>query len=233
MKKWIAFSWLLLLGGIVCLFNDVPRAQVSLTGAGGSIRSGCSAVLALDGTPQTNSSGAATGSVTFSYTANDIVVAILATSSAADITSVSGGTGLSWLILPGFAANNNGNSATGWYAVAASSQTSQTISYSDGSASYMTVFAVSGANTSSPFDGNATKVSAEPSSITTTNANDFVFTWIFNTVASGFPDSTWTQIANVAFIASEYKIVSSTGTYTAAFNSTSGNVGSAAIKRSC
>jgi hypothetical protein len=134
--------------------------------------------LALDGSAHNNSSASSTA-VTLTTTQPNDIIAVLAISNAGvDASSVSGG-GLTW--------NNRAILDTGtgvhigyWWAVASTVLTSATITVTPFFGAYTTVdaFAVSGANTSSPFDGSVITNSVNPAaplSINTTHANTFIF----------------------------------------------------------
>lgn len=79
-------------------------------------------------------------------------------------------------------------------------------------------FAVAGANTLAPFDGNsslpATTVTTTPPTGSTSNANDFVFAFLAagSTVTNG---AGWIQIGDSSVgITAEYQIASATGSFT-------------------
>lgn len=154
--------------------------------------------LALDGTPQSGStSGAATATVVTSSAlvttgTNDVIVALIAISdgtNARTVSSVSGG-GLTWAKRSGISGTNS-SFAHGdlevWYATTTSTFNSTVTANLSGTAEEIVIvaFAASGANTTTPFDVNAslpatnsnlTGTASDPAAtISTTNANCFLF----------------------------------------------------------
>ena len=152
------------------------------------------AALTIDGTPQTGLiSGAATNTVASaaftSSNSNDVVIAFVNTTNGSSITvsSISGG-GLTWIKRKQFAITTstfNFGSIEEWYGIAASPLSSQVITATlsgNSNSATITVFAISGGNTTTPFDVNVslpatasdiTGTSTVPtvSGVSTTNAN--------------------------------------------------------------
>lgn len=161
------------------------------------------AVLAIDGTPQVGviSGAAATTVASAAFTttgSGDVVVALVNTTNpfgtTATVSSISGG-GLTWIKRKQFTittSNFDVGSTEIWYAIAASPLTSQVITATLSTAStgaVITVFAVSGANTTTPWDINGslpasgsdvTGTSTVPTitSVSTTNANTVLIAYV-------------------------------------------------------
>jgi hypothetical protein len=238
------FSWRLALIAFICaalaIFGngvDVPHfknaalaQEDTMIGSGitGIYKpSGCAAVLSIDGTPEVSSQASGNSSVTFTWSnANDVLVALIGDNIGTDTLNASGA-GLSWT-----AALNNtaGNTVAVAYAIAATAQSSQTISSTGVTGfSNILVFAVHGANISSPFDGSIATGTSVPGSITTSNAHDLIFA---STQSNLSADSNYTLLAAANYLMGEYRVVSSTGTYSAALTG-GGGWSMGAIKRSC
>jgi hypothetical protein len=77
-------------------------------------------------------------------------------------------------------------------------------------------FVLNGANTSSPFDGvNYQQSSGSAVSITTTNANDFLFAWVDNAIAA--TDSGFTTLGNTGYVSGEYQTLNATNSFSLDF----------------
>lgn len=170
--------------------------------------------LSLDGSAHLTGATASAPTITLTTSnSNDIIY--LGIVSNAAVTSVSGG-GLTWNARA--STNAAGNFVTSYYAIAASPLSSAVITINMASSTYVTadIFGISGADTASPFDSGGPQTNASgPASITTANANDFVVGIVLNNQNQG---TGWTIIpASVPtdFQMSEYRIESSTGTFTA------------------
>jgi hypothetical protein len=205
--------------------------------------------LALDGTPVGGIiSGAATTTVVsgaLTTTASSgVVIALVGINNESNVQVTVGsvaGAGLTWTKRAQQFFLDSGNfqyvDYEIWWAPYSSPISAQAITATFASAAtsvgaIISVFAVSGANTSTPFDPvstsfktNTTATADTPqTTITTTNANDFIFAGIFN--GSGVP-TTWTTQASFttlgningfsgspnftqAYTQAEYQIVSST-----------------------
>lgn len=120
-----------------------------------------------------------------------------------------------------------------YYAVASSPLTSEviTIGTLNNGFSRGTAFAVSGADTASPFDTGSTQTGdADPISITTSTANTMVIGYYTcNTPTS--PGSGYTTINSAAsdFAISEYRVVSSANTYSVTIGTGGVGTGSGGI----
>lgn len=172
--------------------------------------------LALDGSAHNNSGGASSLGASLTTTnTNDIIIAV-ATVNGGPVTSVSGG-GLTW------AKKASGTSDGGssqflelWYAVAAGTLSGTTITVNQTSSSYITidVFAISGADTATIWDGAAVTGSGagcDPLSISTTNANAFIIgAYRENSASNPTEGAGFTKISGADFQLAEYKVVSST-----------------------
>lgn len=203
--------------------------------------------LALDGAVATGFiNGAASTTIVSSgkttTSTNDVIVALIGicngSNSQLTVSSVSGG-GLTWTKRAAQAFLTTGGfqytSFEVWYAIAAGTLSAAAITATlSGSsvAGTIQVFAVSGANTASPWDPVSTSVKTNLTStkdtpqttITTTNANDFVFAAIFNssgTITSWTTQASYTTLGNLsgfsgspnfiqAYEQGEYQIVSAT-----------------------
>jgi hypothetical protein len=170
--------------------------------------------IALDGTPVSGiiSGAAATTVVSGALTttgSSDVVIALVGVNNASNsqvtVSSVAGA-GLTWTKRAGQFFLDSGNfdyiDYELWYATTTSPITAQAITATLTAASVggvIQVFAVSGANTSTPFDpastsfktNQTTTTDTPQTTITTTNANDFIFAAIFD--GSGTPTSWTTQ----------------------------------------
>ena len=157
------------------------------------------AVLTIDGTPVSGIiSGAATTTVASaaftSSNSNDVVIALVTPIDTATVSSISGG-GLTWIKRVAFTITTSSfdvASTEEWYAIAASPLTSQVITATlsgPATAATITIFAISGANTTTPFDVNVslpatnsdvTGTSTAPTvtGISTTNANTFLISFV-------------------------------------------------------
>lgn len=180
------------------------------------------ASLALDGS--TGLYGNVVSSVTLTLTtssANDVIevgAEANATSGTITISSVTA-TGLTFTQRSHVSPLAN-QIVDVWYAKASSALSSVaiTVNFSQSTNFYVaTAFGISGANTASPFDTNASvpvaNTAAADPTISTSNANDFIFGVMrFSTGASPTAGTGWTAIYNPAtkYFLAEYKIVSAT-----------------------
>ena len=173
---------LLLLTALIVLFS--PRSAF--------------AALLLDG-----SSSAASSAITLTTSnSNDIIIA-WSRASGTGVT-ISDTARLTWTQRG--VANEGGNAYTiVFWALAPSPLSSDTITFGGTGAIRATAFGISGANTSTPFDGNGSLPSMNTNSastslstvISTTNANDFVYTMLgcAGTIGTLTPPSGYTMIA--------------------------------------
>jgi hypothetical protein len=189
---------------------------VSITDSGGGGGAGAGS-LALDGNGFANKAVPATSaSVTLTTTqANDVIILDIV-QNGASVSSVTDVAGLVWHQRA--VAGTAGQTIYEYYAIAPSALSSDAITvYFAGAASYadLNAFAVSGANTSAPFDSSVS-VPATPAastgSITTGNANDLIVAgYRFGANAAPAAGSGWTAInASGGYYLSEYQVVSST-----------------------
>lgn len=181
------------------------RASLDAAGGGG-------VVLALDG-----NSGAVTGTATQTLptltTTNGsglIVVGVISNGTVSSIT----GSGLT------FTQRGTQLVATGGhvdvFTAPYSTNFSGTITVNCNGSPIAIAFGVSGVKTASPFDVNGPQTNTTTNaSITTANANDFVFA-VMVTGGSMTAAAPWITIAGSSFAGAMYQIVSATGTYTSA-----------------
>lgn len=168
--------------------------------------------LALEGTPVHNNASSGSSIVTGAFTttqAAEVVIAI--TINSVTISSITGG-GLTF-------AKRTSNAAgiEEWAAPAAAalSGVQFTINFS-GATGFVTTdtFAVSGQDTATVFDANAAvpaNGTADPGSISTSNANDFILgAFRFAATAAPTQGAGYTKISGADFQLSEYQIVSAT-----------------------
>ena len=168
--------------------------------------------LALDGSVHGSTTATSLG-VTLTTSNTDDVIIVIATVNQGPITSISGA-GLTWNFI---ASGGTGIAAIEiWYAIASSALSSQTITVTQTASGFITVdaFGISGANTSSPFDANAS-TPATGTTATLTVSTDTADTFIiggyrFGSTASPTEGTGWTKIFGANFQLSEFKIVSST-----------------------
>jgi flagellin-like protein len=188
--------------------------------------------LAIDGSASAGTSGSQTIlSLTLTTTsANDIVYLSISEGTGVTVSSVTS-SGMSWTQR---AIRTNNVRLETWYAVKATSgQTTITITWSSGTNGAAVAFGVSGADTSSTFDGSAITSTGSGSpataSKTTTNANDFIIgaVAIDNTpsvtAASGYTLIRTQASTTARETSTQYRIVSATGTYAPSYSNLSGN----------
>jgi len=211
--------------------SSSSNSWVMLADAFQAASASCASGLGIDGSNSNECDGAT--SCTLSLTtsnSNDVIYASVSDSAGGNIlTSFTDSAGLTWhqrqLV------NNNGNSIDvyTYYAIASSPVSSDTITWQNSASANMRgmVIGVSGANLAAPFDPNlSTAPSASGSSstmsvtVTTTNANDIIIgagKSNGGTVTSGASGYTATFCCSSQYFGFEYKIVSSTGSYTPTF----------------
>lgn len=167
--------------------------------------------LALEGTPVHNSTTATSMDIgPFTTTkAALIVIVVLGNIGPNTISSITGG-GLTWALRT----NSPVSDIEIWTAPAASVLSGVTFTITPTGNSFMTadLFAISGYNTGSPYDGNASipaNSSTDPITISTDNAFDFIIGGFrFGVTASPTQGAGWTKISGANFTLTEYKIVS-------------------------
>jgi hypothetical protein len=219
----------LLVTALLLAAGPASSGSLTLTGVGGPAGGGGGGSLSLDGTPQTvnNSLGTlTTGTLTTSVGTGIIVVAI--SSNASSVTSITA-VGLTFTqqsTIQGGTGGGSGNYSYVWTAPY-STNFSGTITIVMSSAAYTTAvaFGVGNANT---LDGSPVTIAGTPtnsdtfsSSISTSSANDFVFTVCapqnnMNSTA-GSIQSAATLLLGTDYANVQYNIVS--GTLTSVFPS--------------
>ena len=181
-----------------------------------TLTSVATASLGLDGNAALASNpSTAIGSVTLTTTrANDVIILEIA-QNGTTVTSVSDTAGLTWhqraVLDPA------SNPSYEYYAIAPNVLSGDTIDVNYAKTpflEYENAFGISGANTTSPFDPNLSSpvtTTSSPASLTTTNANDFVFASYVDGASPAFPSpgSGWTAIDTAFSFQSEYQVVSS------------------------
>jgi hypothetical protein len=221
-------------------------AQSNIIGSGifGDVGA-CKAVLAVDGTPNTNTGSTATTLTATLTTAGPSAIWVIDFRAFSGIPQTTAGVTsphLTWLPVPGMtsAPVSDGSTHFQWqfYAIAAAPLTAETVTITFGTppnSTTVVLYAVKGANIISPFDGTAgTTGTSTPPSITTTNANDFIGAALQDANNTGTPGSGWTLIASANGFFSERQIVSTTGTFSATITGDTIQTGIvSAIKRSC
>jgi len=212
----VALSWFCLSERTYAQFNGCPAGFCSPSTPGGS----CSAVLALDGSATANYTGGTnTYTITLSTSdANDvIIVGAFANNTPNAITGVSSSNVVWDGAARGTALTASGNTLTQWRGVASSALTSEVITLTFASTttfSTAAAFGINGANTSSSFDSNgalpATTTTTTPPSVSTSNLNDFIYSFAVENNNAGSAGSGFTGIQFSNFIGTQYKIVSTT-----------------------
>jgi hypothetical protein len=174
-------------------------AQMPISGAGGAKKpSAASSPPTWDGSCVSTFNGH-TCSITTTQT-NNLVVAVVGTGDGGEV--VTGGA-LTWTKV------GTGNPSL-WWAISSGILTSSAIS-SGTSGQNLTVFAVHGAHNAAPFDGSILMTNGSTSSITTSVANDLVFS-----IKSDYcdpVDSTYTQFGLETYQTGEYKTAATATTY--------------------
>lgn len=169
--------------------------------------------LALDGSGSASNGSASSINVSITTAnANDIII-LAAEANGGPITGVSGG-GLTW-VFKGRDTNGPSSPMDLWYAVAAGTLSAASITVTQTSAAFISVgiLGISGADTSTIFDGAIVTGHPDPISISTSNANTFIVGAFREGLdASPTAGSGWTQVVGSNFLLLEYQIVSSTQT---------------------
>jgi len=216
MRKFGLVLGLLLVGMFAGMLSVAPSIQKA------------HAFTALDGHAFVHTTGL-TATITFSTAqTNDVVVAIIYSEHAvggiyATVLTVTDTSSLTWTKRGGGQSTLLGvdrNMET-WYAISAATQTNDviTVTYTAVSTySNIEVLSVSGANTATPFDSNgglpAISSTNAPASVSTSNANDFIFGMISADDGDGGTNlgagTGFTLLDSANYNAQEYKIVSAT-----------------------
>lgn len=194
------------------------------------------AALALDGTPATAYAGTgSTIALTITTTqSNDVLIFAILPNDGNPASGISGG-GLTWTKRTSTVVCCFPNNIDEWWAIAPSPLTGVTITATLSSSTFYSgaLFAISGANTSTPYDVNGslpvTGIGNTPLTLSTTNADTFIINeQRFASTSSPTPDAGWTGIASGGggYFLVEYKIVSSPQT---SLTISSGSTGSSAV----
>jgi hypothetical protein len=139
--------------------------------------------LAIDGSGAfVLNTGSTSSTLTISTSSSNDIIYVIAINSAAFATqNISDSSDLTWNTRIAYQAAN-GNTVSAWWAAAPSALSGDVITIdfpsSNGTFNQLMAIAISGANTSSPFDPNLSSAAVynagDPTSVTTTNANDMV-----------------------------------------------------------
>lgn len=182
--------------------------------------------LAIDGTPNHATNGGTT-SIALSLTtsiANDLIV-VDVSYNAGVVNSVSA-TGLTFTQH----ATNASPGIDRWAAVASSTFSgSITVSMSSTATAQATAYAISGANTSSPWDAGGPQILSgnnvsDPISITTHNANTMaIATWRMISQSTPTQGTGFTLISGADFALCEYQVLSSAQTLSCTIGTGAGN----------
>lgn len=241
-----AFNWSGLSAFTRAFNNSTKTLSVSSGSSTASITSYKFDPLAIDGTPvigsSTGSSATTVGGLTTSY-ANDVIIAIVkGAGSTIAISAVTDGNGV--LTFHSRYSQTSPRVFAIWYAIASSTLSNDKITGTQDSANAgigVQGFAISGANTVSPFDSNAgLPFSASGASgttptvtgVSTSNADDIILGMMgsgsltVQTAGSGYALVQEYHDSSFGSANSEDKIVSSTqSSVTVAFGQTSSNAG--------
>jgi hypothetical protein len=202
--------------------------------------------LALDGSVTANASSGtslALPGLTTTKT-NDVIVVFALVNSASGVISVSSiadTAGLTWTKRAG--AGVTSQPLEEWYAISSGILSSDVITVTLSAAvAFLTLsaFAVSGANTTSPWDANvslpATSSTAAVSVSTTAAATMLIGGYRLSSVAAPGAGAAFTAITNVNFLLTEYEVVSSAQTAKAVpiggAAATNGGIGDAIVQAS-
>jgi hypothetical protein len=178
----------------------------------GAIDAGsCTNHLTIDGTPQVSQSALITQVVTISTANNNDVIVVLTWHNGGNESGsppISDTAGLTWTLRGNVTANNTKS----WYAIAPSALTADVISmhYTAAVTGSIAAFAVTGANTSSPWDPNVALPNLTTSgngSITTTNPCTMPIFLVKNNSGSPTAGAGWTQLVGSGFTLMEYQKV--------------------------
>jgi large repetitive protein len=195
----------------------VAPTIASLTPDNGIAIATGSGTLALDGHGFTNKpTWSNSTSVSLTTTkANDVII-LDVVQNGSSVNTVTDTAGLTWHQRA--VTGSGSQTISEYYAIAPNALSGDSITVATAGAAFYTdlnAFAVSGANTASPFDNNlSTPVTAASSTaaVTTSNANDMIIAgYRFASDATPAAGSGWTAInAASGYYLSEYKIVSTT-----------------------
>ena len=197
-------------------------ANLSLTGltqSGPQINT-ITPMLAIDGSGFLNTSSSVSSAAVTLTTANahDVIILDVA-ENGTSVSSISDTAGLTWHQVA--VAGTSPDLIYQYYAIANSALSGDAITvHFSGSANYLDLnaFGISGANTSAPFDSNASLAATSNSSTvsaSTSNANDLIFAaYRFGGLPTATAGSGWTAISAPSsdYYLSEYQVVSSAQT---------------------
>jgi len=170
------------------------------------------------------SNPATSQAVTLTYSAGSIIICDICANTGPVTSVVSSALGA----FTRHTGTGGGQATDRWYLVAASAQTSDTITVTQSGSNFICVDAYEwkGVNTSSPWDagGPVVNASPDPQSITTVNANAAVIAFFReSSTATPTAGSGFTQISGANFQLTEYKILSSTQTLSCTQTTGAGN----------
>lgn len=167
--------------------------------------------LALDGNGHGNTSTTTVTATITTAQSNDLIVAVC--SDPGGVPTIADTALLTWTPRTGSPFSGGGHTIYYWTAVAASPLAADVVTVTAAATFHtLDVFGISGANTSSPFDGSVVQATPDPVLISTSNANTFIFG--ASSAGTGNPTagSGFTLISGADFQGVEYKVVSSTQT---------------------
>ena len=197
-------------------------ANLSLSGltqTGPRVSTLTASSLAIDGNGfYTTSSWSTSDTVTLSTTYVNDVIILDVSENGTTAASVSDTAGLTWQLKAVAGNSSNDNLIYQYYAISPNALSADviTVNYAGGATSAeLNAFGIAGANTSSPFDTNASipaTANSGTASATTSNSKDLIFAvYRFSSDASPSAGSSWTAInASGDYYLSEYKVVSAT-----------------------
>jgi hypothetical protein len=181
-----------------------------------------------------NGGDSSTVTVTLTTTQpNDLIYISAAIGDAQSFASITSNPSLTWT--PRASVTNTVDTLAAWYAIMPTSgQITISITLNGGNSHWVTtVFAVSGANNASPFDGTAVTNSGDSTtasaSIITSHANDLIIGALDAqgtnalTTGTGYNLIITEGYTGYREISDEYKTVSTTGTYTPSYTFTKTN----------
>jgi hypothetical protein len=195
--------------------------------------------LSLDGSAHSNAV-ASVATVTLTTSNSDNVIMLQVATNQGPVTSVTS-SGLTWSFIAA-----DGTSSISqlefWYAIASSPLSSHVITVNNTGNGFTTIdaFGVSGVDTSSPFDADASTPATNSSNadllISTDTADTFIISgYRMSNTASPSQGAGWIKISGANYALSQYQIVSSTQTNlaaTIASGSRNGGVALALVKAS-
>jgi hypothetical protein len=171
--------------------------------------------LALDGSVHGNSGGASSLAVSLTTTNTNDIICVVVLTNGGPVTSVSS-THVTFTQKSTATANAGNQTIELWVGTASVILTAESITINTTTSAFLTIdaFGISGANTSSPYDGSPVIHSgfiADPLTISTTNANDIVLgMYRQNSQSTPTQGTGWTKISGADFQLCEYQIFTST-----------------------